>query len=377
MHHLLDATMFWNTAAGGVRRYLETKSESARYAGWRHTIATTVVPPCGGVVVPSVALPGAGGYRMPIKRKAAARIIAACKPHLIESGDPYRLAWASLDAAQMRGVPAVGFCHSNIELLARNLAGGQFAAAAGRAARRYARHLYGQFDAVLAPSKAMCKHLADWGVDRIAWQPLGVDTMAFHPWQRHTDWRRQLGLARDTRLLIYAGRFAPEKNLHVLSAAVRRLGRPYWLVAVGEGPTPPRGDRVTVLPATAAVRDLAAMLSSADAFVHAGDQETFGLSLLEAMACATPVVARATEGLAELVNDDVGVGVHGATGVHFADGIAELFSRDRGVLSRAARTRAVAQDWRRVLPLLWLRYERLLQGQPGYHKAFAGSPTAL
>jgi alpha-1,6-mannosyltransferase len=36
---------------------------------------------------------------------------------------------------------------------------------------------------------------------------------------------------------------------------------------------------------------LATMLASADAFVHAGDQETFGLSVLEALACGTPVVA--------------------------------------------------------------------------------------
>ena len=44
------------------------------------------------------------------------------------------------------------------------------------------------------------------------------------------------------------------------------------------------------------------MLASADAFVHAGDQETFGLSVLEAMACGTPAVVRDAEGLAELAD---------------------------------------------------------------------------
>ena len=50
------------------------------------------------------------------------------------------------------------------------------------------------------------------------------------------------------RLLIYTGRFAPEKNLDTLVAAVRRLGPDYWLLAVGSGTAAPRGDRVIVWP---------------------------------------------------------------------------------------------------------------------------------
>ena len=38
--------------------------------------------------------------------------------------------------------------------------------------------------------------------------------------------RAQLGLPAETRLLVYAGRFAGEKNLPVLLQAFARLGRP-------------------------------------------------------------------------------------------------------------------------------------------------------
>ena len=46
--------------------------------------------------------------------------------------------------------------------------------------------------------------------------PLGVDIDTFNPGQRCLDLRRELGLADDTRLLVYAGRFSGEKNLPVL-----------------------------------------------------------------------------------------------------------------------------------------------------------------
>ncbi len=136
-------------------------------------------------------------------------------------------------------------------------------------------------------------HLHDWGVERVALQPLGVDTALFHPGRAAaTPWRSELGLAADARVLVYAGRFAPEKHLDVLADAVARLGPPHVLLAIGAGPMPPAGERVRVVPFVADATVLAAILAGADAFVHAGDQETFGLSALEAMACGTPIVVR-------------------------------------------------------------------------------------
>ena len=139
---------------------------------------------------------------------------------------------------------------------------------------------------------------------------------------------------------MFAGRFAPEKHLDVLAAAVDRLGAPYTLLAIGAGPRPPSGARVRVLPFIAGTAELAQALASADAFVHAGDQETFGLSLLEAMACATPVVARRAGGLAELVDDSVGIGVDANDPALWAEAIAALFASDLG--PRRARPRDAA-----------------------------------
>jgi alpha-1,6-mannosyltransferase len=359
--HVVDATMFWSPTGGGVRRYLLAKHAwITRYTGWRHTIATPAADAPGVVALPGVRLPGSGGYRFPLRRRVLSAALQALDPHVIESGDPYRLAWAALDAAQALGIPAVAFCHSNLELLGRHFLGPM----GGVAARRYARRLYKQFDLVLAPSEAMRRRLEDWGVSNVACQPLGVDTRVFHPARASTAWRTQLALPAGARLLVYAGRFAAEKHLDTLAEAVRKLGPTYHLLAVGAGPVSPCGDRVRVLPHIGDPMGLARVLASADVFVHAGDQETFGLSVLEAMACGTPVVARAAEGLAELVDDTVGAAVCDGRSDSYAQAIQAIFSQPWVDLSSRARERAESYDWQQMLPLQLMHYRQLLREGP-------------
>jgi alpha-1,6-mannosyltransferase len=360
--HVVDTTMFWSATGGGVRRYLLTKHEwLARQAGWRHTIAVPggdAAP--GRAVLPSLPLPGSGGYRLPLRRGAIARVLRDLRPELIEAGDPYRVAWGALDAARALAIPAVATCHSNLEAMARLAGGARLGSRLARLARRYLRHLYARFDLVLAPSRSMRNHLLEWGVERVVLQPLGVDGTTFHPGRAQPDWRAALGLPADARVLVYAGRFAAEKHLDVLADAVERLGPPHVLLAIGAGPMPPAGERVRVLPFIADPARLASILAGASAFVHAGDQETFGLSALEAMACGTPVVVRKAEGLAELAEGGAGVAVERGDGAAFAEAIAALLAGDREEQRRAARARAEASDWDRVLPGLLEHYRRLL-----------------
>ncbi len=373
--HLVDTTMFWSPTGGGVRRYLLTKHAwLARQPRWRHTIAVPRVAgsEAGPATLPSLPLPASGGYRLPVRRGAIARTLVALAPDVIEAGDPYRVAWGALDAAQALGIPAVAYCHSNIVAMARLAAGPRLGGTAARLAEHYARRVYRGFDLVLAPSLSMAAHLRDWGISRVHCQPLGVDAEVFHPSQRDPAWRARHGIAADARLLVYAGRFAAEKHLDVVAEAVNRLGAPYTLLVIGAGPMPPPvGPRIVVLPFVASTTALASAYASADAFVHAGDQETFGLSALEAMACGLPIVVRDAEGLGELVDRDNGIAVADASPASFAAGIAALFDGDWHERSRAARLRAEASDWQRVLPSLVAHYLRLIAGESA-----PASPTA-
>jgi len=380
--HLADVSMFWG-ATGGVRRVLTAKHDRLRALGWRHTIVAPGASGPGIVDCGGVTLPRSGGYRMVLGRARALRQLEFIAPDLIESADPYTLAWACLAAAQRLEVPAVAFCHSDLPALATRLVGGPRAGrlgqAAGRAARRYLVGLYRHFDLVLAPSRGLAERLQAWGVPRVAVQPLGVDCSLFTPTARDDAWRaalcQRLGLAASTRLLVYTGRFAAEKNLPLLADAVRLLGPGHVLLAVGSGPLPPSGPQVMVLPPEHDAARLARLVASCDAYVHAGDQETFGLGVLEAMACGTPVVAADAGGLAELARD-AGLLVARPLPRLWAEAISASLSGRQAALRRTALARAQAQDWPMVVQQLTQRYTALI-GRPAPPPATAARPDRL
>lgn len=369
--HLLDVSMFWG-ATGGVRRVLTSRHERLRHLGWRHTIIAPGaqgpgILDCGGWL-----LPGTGGYRAVLGRGRALRQMAFVAPDIIESADPYTLGWASVAAAEQLRVPAVAFCHSDLPRLMARLIGGPAAGArwggatAERWARRYLVNLYRHLDAVLAPSRGLAQRLRSWGVPRVSVQPLGVDCSVFTPCAQDADWRARFcaaqGLPRDVRLLVYTGRFAPEKNLQRVADAIELLGPRYRLVAVGNGPAPPVGPQVLCLPPEPDGARLARLVASSDAYVHAGDQETFGLGVLEAMACGTPVVVAGCAGLAELAQD-AGMVVDEPRIGHWADAIEACLEAPSPAQRRTALARAQALDWPRVLMQMTQRYASLI-GRP-------------
>lgn len=367
--HLLDATAFWHPT-GGVRRLVVARQAALAALGWRHTLVAPGARGSGQIDAGGLALPGLGGACWPLRRRHLGQQMVAAQPDLIEVADPYTLAWAAQDAGARLGVPTIAFCHSNLPALAARRLGGARALGTGRglwAARRaqaYLVDLYGGFDLVLAPSRCMVRRLQTWGLRQVQHQPLGVDCTLFSPARADPLVRRQieqhLGAAPGTRLLVYSGRFAAEKNLQLLADAVRKLGSGHLLVAVGAGPHPPRGPQVRVLPAMTDSLRLARLLANADLYVHAGDQETAGLGALEAMACGVPVVLSASDGLGEQAESG-GLAVAGHRARDWAEAMAFALTSDLASLRVQALAHARMHDWHRVLAQMVQRYEWLLQ----------------
>lgn len=368
--HLVDITMFYAAEGGGVSTYLNAKARwLARYGWARHTILSPNVDDDETpslVRVPAVSLPGIHGYRMPVSVAAAARRLRAAQPDLIEAGDAGHSAWAALRLRQRLGIPAIAFYHSDLPRLVLN----RFGETISLGTCKYLAHLYREFDTVLAPSRLMVHQLADMGVTHALHQPLGIDSETFHPSRRRDSLRAELGLPEDTRLLVYAGRFTADKKLDVLIEAVRRLGKPYHLLLVGGGAELAQHARLSFMPFKRDQRELAAVLASCDVLVHPGDCETFGLIVLEAMACGLPVVATNGGGVAELVDDQTGILARPNDAGNLAGAIEAIYGRDLVRLSTNARRKAHEHyDWSRVFPQLMHRYGSLLAARPGTQRA--------
>ena len=361
--------MLFAPRSGGVKRYLLAKR--AWFARVRPDIEHTLVVPGaahrdngrGVVSVAAARLPFGDGYRWPASTKKWADRLCELSPSLIEAGDPYAPGRAALDAGGRLGVPVVGFCHSDpAQLAALHL--GEWAEPPVR--RRWAR-LFRRFDQVVAPSRHIAERLAFAGVPNVVVQPLGVDIDTFHPSRADpVQLRRALGLSPDVKLLVFAGRPAREKNVEVMLETVGKLGDGHHLLLIGAGAQSKPQANATFLDFQKDPREVARLLASCDAFLHANPNEPFGLVALEAMACGLPMVATSSGGVSEMVDDSVGRLAPRATADSLAQAVEALFEADLQALGAAARARVEARyGWDAVFTQLTGLYERL-----------TGAPTA-
>ncbi|WP_449431358.1 glycosyltransferase family 4 protein [Pseudomonas putida] len=363
--HIADITMFYAPASGGVRTYLDAKHRRLdALEGVRHSLlipGASAQHADGIYQVPAPPLPFGNGYRFPVRLAPWCNVLRNLQPDLIEVGDPYLTAWAALEARRKLDVPVIGFYHSDLPLLVSNRMGNWFTPNV----EAYVSKLYGNFDRVLAPSQVMADKLRRLGVRDVHVQRLGVDLATFNPEHRDPQLRAELGIADTSRLLIYAGRGSREKNLPVLLECMKQLGHPYQLLLVGSNMPVNVPQNVSVIDHFCPPQEVARLMASADLLVHAGDQETFGLVILEAMASATPVVAVRAGAFGEIVNDHCGRLCLANDGAAMAMAVREVFEAGVRKLGTQARQHVEQHySWDNVVSGLLSHYQAVLGPQP-------------
>jgi glycosyltransferase involved in cell wall biosynthesis len=140
--------------------------------------------------------------------------------------------------------------------------------------------------------------------------PYGVNLSAFQPADRRIA-RAELGLPEDARLLLFVAngiRQNPWKDYRTLRAAIALVAErlPQMAVqflALGEDAPPERigAAEIRFVPYQKESAKVARHFQSADLYVHAARVDTFPTTVLESLACGTPVVATAVGGIPEQV----------------------------------------------------------------------------
>lgn len=140
--------------------------------------------------------------------------------------------------------------------------------------------------------------------------PPGIDTTVFKPQDKDLC-RKYFDLPEDAFVIATGGASLTDANKNVPWLLEQLSGLPdlqgIIILAIGEGGTPVP-DRLNVR-FTGGIRerhDLARLLAAADVFVSASLMETYGLTLVETMACATPVIAFRVGGISEAAPDGQG-----------------------------------------------------------------------
>jgi glycosyltransferase involved in cell wall biosynthesis len=142
--------------------------------------------------------------------------------------------------------------------------------------------------------------------------PNGVDLSIFHPAERD-EAREKLGISPDVQVLLVMGIQIREntwKDYRTLRQALAHLserveGQDILLLALGDNAPVERIGQVEMrfIPYQEDSRTVARYYQAADLYVHAARADTFPTSILEALACGTPVVATAVGGIPEQIED--------------------------------------------------------------------------
>jgi glycosyltransferase involved in cell wall biosynthesis len=134
-----------------------------------------------------------------------------------------------------------------------------------------------------------------------------------------------------------------------LKDAVRRLSavksnRPIEFLAVGRDSAVLHGSSTRSIPFQHDRRAMASYFQAADVYLHAARADTCPLSVLEAMACGTPVVASRIGGIPEQIDPRVGVLVRSHDGAEMAHAAERLLSDDRLRVAMGAAAAATVEE---------------------------------
>jgi alpha-1,6-mannosyltransferase len=369
-------TLYIDGGAGGVNTYL---LEKARYlAGYDGVANHTIIVP--GARYTKKSLFGSTLYTIKSPRffynphhriltnyLQLKHLLRSVRPDLIEVDCSYLLGrWAQ--AAMGKGrVPLVGFYHTHLpSFYARPLTqrfGNAVAQMAESCAWRYIAYCMAPLDKVLVASQDIYARLVTRLETKVEQVPLGVNMDLFAP-------RPPQGMAagKERPVILYVGRLSQEKDLTILFEAFRILNRrgPYQLHIVGDGPLRQQTERFVRTTAHTVYAGiipygerLAELYATADVLALPSRNETFGLTILEALASGIPVVAINQGGPTNLLHARVGALATPGDPVDFADKLARVLL-DKS-LARQCRTYVAEHfSWDKTFLKLLTIYDNVL-----------------
>jgi glycosyltransferase involved in cell wall biosynthesis len=287
---ILIVTDAWEPQVNGVVRTLQATIAELRKAG--HDV---------GLVSPdlfrSIPCPSYGEIRLALAGwRAVGRHIRAFGPQAIHISTEGPLGLAARRWCLKTGFPFTTAYHTRFPdyVAARLPVSPAFVWRFIRWFHRPARH-------IMVATRSLARELADQGLPQTVLWERGVDHALFRPDRAaHPAFE---GLPRPIQL--YVGRVAVEKNIE----AFLGTAQPGTKVVVGDGPA--LADLAArycdaVFLGKLGGETLAAAYAGADVFVFPSRTDTFGLVVIEALSCGTPVAAYPVPGPGDIVTGSAG-----------------------------------------------------------------------
>lgn len=289
-HRLLIVTDAWAPQVNGVVRTLEILGRDLAAMGHEVHYAT----PEGRF---TLALPTYPEIRLAVfPRRSLERMIAEFQPTAIHIATEGPLGWSARGICLRQNIPFTTSFHTRFPEYVK----ARFPFVSEALVYRWLRTFHGPAAAMMVATQTLADELRGHGFDNTKIWSRGVDVDLFRP-------IADAHLPLEKPLWLYVGRVAIEKNIEAFLA----LDLPGTKVIVGDGPA--RASLQKKYPEARFVgakagEDLVRHYAASDVFVFPSKTDTFGLVLLEALACGVPVAAFPVPGPKDVIgNAPVGV----------------------------------------------------------------------
>jgi len=340
---------FVGPTSGGLRRAVDQLGRGYVRAGHDRLLiipgpsdSVTTSPEVGTIVtISSPAL--SSGYRLVLNTRKVRKVLDRFKPTSVEVSDKWTMSTAGL-WARKRGVGSVLFSHERLDDQASMFLELEVAKPIRALNKWLAKH----YDRVVVTTRYSAGEWINTRANLVV-VPLGVDLDEFTPTPREPR-------TSPTLRLIYSGRLSREKSPHLGVATAVELDRRGVDVQLNVYGTGPIIEELRTLAGDAPVffhgyldsrSALAQAYRSADIDLSVCPAETFGLAVLESLACGTPAVTADRGGAKELVDSSCAQWAS-PDPVFLADAVLRMYERlkaDEEAIHRSARACAERYPW--------------------------------
>lgn len=211
-------------------------------------------------------------------------------------------------------------------------------------------------DGIFAVSNALRHEIIATGVTGIAnktklsWNSVDIEKFSN---KENDSFKREYKLS-DKPIVLFIGNLIKRKNVDSLLEAKKISNSDYYLVIVGDGPLfkklkkKAEEENIPDVIFTGSRNDVENIIPSCDVLVLPSFSESFGLVLIEALACGKPVIGSNVGGITEIITKDVGMLVNPNNVSSISGAIDELVNDEdlRYIYALNARNRAL--DFSRI-----------------------------
>jgi glycosyltransferase involved in cell wall biosynthesis len=317
---LLILTDAWAPQVNGVVRTLETLGKDLAAMGHDVRYGT----PEGRFTLP---LPTYSEIRLAVfPRRSLEKMIRTFEPDAIHIATEGTIGLSARAICLRRKIPFTTSFHTRFP----EYVNARFPFISKGAVYHFLRWFHGPATAMMVATPSLKQELEAHGFGNVRIWSRGVDVDTFRPATTY-----DLPYARP--IWLYVGRVAVEKNIEAFLA----LKLPGTKVVIGDGPARARLERTyrdARFLGPKVGEDLIRHYAASDVFVFPSRTDTFGLVMLEALACGVPVAAYPVQGPRDVVGD--------ATVAALDEDLRTACLRALEISRASCRAFAVSRSWR-------------------------------